>query len=397
MTALPRLSPAFTGDRLFPVNAAYMARTDHHQTRLLGIKPYNLDSITLALMGLLNGCPTVRHRSGVTDAALALLERAGLTVSEDMRIYEDEVQAERHGDDLISEGYKLFWPYPLRESRFPTDGHIVPPELWLRLNAKRYLSRLVPASNIAPREILPLERMTVFCFKHPVFLKAGGEAPTASGFAVRYCPDREHVLRAVEWFRENDIQELIVEEALPIESSWCATIVVEQSRTAYIGAAEQEFEAPGKQCGSIIDEANPLPESGVQLAVMAGEEARKQGFVGVAGLDIGQTSNGELVVFDPNFRFNGSSVQVFLHCSAARRAGLAVSVSAQSPSSLTVHDLARALRGPIDDGWLVPTRVIDGTLLPIAEAASIFTGFILGADRADAAANREALERLLKP
>jgi len=397
MTALPRLSPAFTGDRLFPVNAAYMARTDSVQTRLLGIKPYNLESITLALMGLLNGCPTVRHRSGVTDAALALLESAGLTISEDMRIYEDDVQAERHGDDLISEGYKLFWPYPLRESRFPADGHIVSPELWRHLNAKRYLSQLVPASNVAPREIVPLERMTMFEFKHPVFLKAGGEAPTASGFAVRYCADCKHVLRAVEWFRENDIQEVIVEEALPIETSWCATIVVGQDRAAYIGAAEQLFEAPGKQSGSIIDEANPLPESGAQLAVMAGEEARKQGFIGVAGLDIGQTSDGELVVFDPNFRFNASSVQVFLHRSAAERAGLAVSVSAHLPSSLTVDDLARTIRGPIDDGWLVPTRVIDGTLLPTAGAASIFTGFVLGADRAGAAANREALERLLKP
>src|SRR5262249_30569091 len=113
--------------------------------------------------------------------------------------------------------------------------------------------------------------------------------------------------------------------------------------------------------------------------------------------DIGQTSDGKLVVFDPNFRFNTSSAQVILHRSAAERAGLTVSLSAHSASSLTLRDLARALRGPIDDGWLVPTRVIDGTLLPTAEAASMCTGFVLGVDRADAAANREVLGHLLKP
>jgi len=384
-----------SAQRLYPKNAAYMARTDLEQTRMLGFTAYNLDAVTTLLMGLLNGHPTIRHRSGATESILALLERAGLKVSEDMRVYEHAEEAERHADRLIEEGYRLFWPYPLREQRFPIESHLVSPNTWKHLNAKDALDQIVPRQNLAPRSICALEGLAEHSFVRPMFLKAGGKAATGWGYAVRYCPDRAQWVNALESFRSLGVQHVIVEEAISVHTCWCVALVVEAARTSYMGAAEQVFAAPGKQSGSVVDEAKPFPREGAELAVTVGEAARKAGFLGLAGLDIGLTSDNSIVVFDPNFRFNSSSSQVLLHDAAARRGGFTASHSVNLTTSLCFSEIARRVREAIDDGWFVPTRFLDGALLPAANGRSACTGFVLGTNRGEAFVRHQKLQLML--
>ncbi len=396
IVTLDRLAPAISTDRLYPATAAYMARTDLWQTRMLGFKPFYLDIITTLLMGLLNGRPTVRHRSGASDEILAVLDRAGLEIAEDMRIYEQPEEAEQFAQELVEEGYKLFWPYPLPEGRYPEGAHLVEPELWRRLNAKQNLDAIVPAANLAPRQIMSLADLRRCAFERPVFLKAGGDAPTGAGVAVRPCTDQASWLDAIDWFEaQAEIESVIVENDVPVSTCWCVTILVEADRVTCIGAAEQVFQSAAKQSGSVIDRNNPMPPAGAELAVKVGEAARRQGFVGVAGLDIGLAHDGRLIVFDPNFRFNASSAQVLLHGSASRRGGFSASASVFVTTQLALADIAKAARGPIDDGWFVPTRLIDAALLPEAKGTSFCTGFVLGANRAEAIARQRDIEKLL--
>jgi hypothetical protein len=95
VTSLSPLAPSIAVERLFPRNAAFVARTDLEQTRLMVFEPWNLDSITNIFLGLMNGLATVRHRAGVTDEILALFERAGVPVAEDLRVYDSGEEAER--------------------------------------------------------------------------------------------------------------------------------------------------------------------------------------------------------------------------------------------------------------------------------------------------------------
>lgn len=397
MTALASLLPAVPAERLYPKSAAYMARTDLDQTRMLGFTPYHLDAVTTLLMGLLNGHPTVRHRSGVSDDILGLLERAGLKVAEDVRVYELGEEADRHADELIEEGYKLFWPYPLREHRFPTDAHLVSPKVWKHLNAKEHLDQLVPEENLAQRTMCGLDESAGRATGRPMYLKAGGDAATGWGYAVRYCPDLAHWLSAIESFRVLDIQRVILEEEVSVQTCWCVAIVVEPRQTTYVGAAEQVFAAPGKQSGSVVDQANPFPTEGAELAVAVGEAARRAGFLGLAGLDVGLTTDDRLVVFDPNFRFNSSSSQVLLHDAAAKRGGFTASHSVNLTTPLRFADITLKLRDPIDDGWFVPTRLLNGAMLPAANGKSACTGFVLGKNCAEALARQQELELMLKP
>jgi len=100
---------------LFEPGVAFAARTDLRQTRMIGFTSFALDSVTNVLLGLLNGMPTVRHICGVTDEGLAVLERAGLHVDEDMRTFETAAQAKRRTKELIEEGYKLALSAPCRD------------------------------------------------------------------------------------------------------------------------------------------------------------------------------------------------------------------------------------------------------------------------------------------
>jgi hypothetical protein len=396
IATLSRLAPAVPAERLYPANAAYMARTDLWQTRMLGFKPFYLDVVTTLLMGLLNGRPTVRHRSGASDEILAVLDRAGLEVAEDMRIYERPYEAEQIAQGLVEEGYKLFWPYPLPGDRYPEGAHLVEPGLWRRLNAKQNLDAIVPAANLAPRQLVSLTDLKSRAFERPVFLKAGGDAPTGAGVAVRSCTDQASWLDAIDWFKcQGEIESVIVENDVPVSTCWCVTILVEANVTTCIGAAEQIFQSAAQQSGSVIDRDNPLPPAGAELAVQVGEAARRQGFVGIAGLDIALAHDGRLVVFDPNFRFNASSTQVLLHGSASRRGGFSASASLFVTTQLELIDVVKAARGPIDDGWFVPTRLIDAALLPEAEGISFCTGFVLGDNREEAIIRQRDMEKLL--
>jgi hypothetical protein len=396
MTALSRLKPAATPDQLYPANGAYMARSDAQQLRLLGVPPMTVDTITTQLMGLINGRVAIRHQSGVTDEILSLLDRAGIEVAETTLAYEDGEQAERLADGIVEQGGKLFWPYPLREGRFSSDAHLVPLNLWQGLNSKSGLAELVPPENLAKRQVVQRRALSSQRFSAPVFLKAAGHIATGNGYAVRHCPEAGAWQDAIRWFLATDgFEQVVIEEALEVETCWCVNFAVWPDRVVPLGAAEQVFEAPGKQSGSVIDPSNAFPESGRALVEKIGAAAAARGFLGVAGLDIGLTKDGRLIVFDPNFRLNGCTGQVLLHDSAAARVGLPASVQINGRTRLPFGAMSRALKGPIDDGWFVPTRIIDGALHPLSDGVSLCTGFVLGADRHAAFQRSAELETLL--
>lgn len=384
-------------EALLPADAAFMGRTDLRQTRMLGFSALNADSVTCTLMGIMGRRPAVRHRAGVTEAILRIFEQAGLPVDEDLRVYETADEAERCADRLVEEGFRLFSPYPLREGRFPDAAQLTPPDLWRHLNAKENLAELVPAENLPPREIVPADRLAVRPFAGAVYLKAGGNLATGFGYAVRYCGDAASYAAAFDWFtaRSEDIPSVIIEADMRTSACWCVSISVGEAGARYIGAAEQVFDAPGKQAGSVVDPESPLPQAGISLAVEVGNKAAEMGFRGIAGLDIGAAANGRMVVFDPNFRFNSSTQQALLHEPAARRSGLACSFSFNRPVSLPFTELARLISGPIAEGWFVPTRLFDGALCPAANGKSLCTGFVLGRDRQDADEARRRLATLL--
>jgi hypothetical protein len=371
-----------------------MARTDLEQTRMLGYTPLNLDAVTTLLLGLLGTRATVRHICGTTDEILGCLTEAGLSITEEIHRYETGAEAEALAERLIAEGRKLFWPYPLRAGRFADEAHLVPPALWARLNSKTALPDLVPPEALAPRQshvtgALPGD------IPLPAFLKAGGEHATGWGYAVHHCATPAQVAQARTAFLAQSIDTVIVEAAMPLHRCWCVNLSVLPDTVQLLGAAEQTFSAPARQSGSVIDPDTPYPEAGHALALSVADAARRQGFLGICGLDIGQTDDGRLIVFDPNFRVNSSTPQILLHRAAAARSGLPVSLSFSGRTQGAMSRLIARIKGPIADGWFVPTRLLDAALLPAADGINLCTGFVMAETRAAAEARSRDLQTLL--
>ncbi|MBP1626791.1 MAG: hypothetical protein H6Q00_1266 [Holophagaceae bacterium] len=396
---LDPILPSLLTDGLLPPEAAYMARTDLHQTRMLGYTPDLLDSVTALLLGVINGRSAVRHEAGVTPPALDLMRRAGLAVEEETLVYRTPEEAWRLADGLADAGKRFFWPYPAPEGRFPNTAHLVPVETWRSLNAKASLADLVPPEHLAPRQILSHQALADFEPTAPVYLKSAGDLATGWGFAVRFCPDRESFLEARDWMAERHeyVPAVIVEEAMEVERCWCASLGIVDAGATCFGGAEQLFASPGHQSGSLIDPGWALPEEGRRLAERVGEAARRRGFRGLAGLDIGRTRDGRLIVFDPNFRFNSSTTQVLFHDSAAARSGLPVSLSFQVQATSPFDALVGRLHGPVAEGWFIPTRAFDAGKCPAREGRHIITGFVLAPDRQAAEwAGQQLAVRLLE-
>ncbi|TGD41347.1 hypothetical protein EEB11_18865 [Pseudotabrizicola sediminis] len=382
-------------DVFLPDDAAFMARTELSQMRRLGMNALNLDTVTGHALGVIGRRPSVRHQACVTDEILAFLTDAGLPILEDIRVYRHADQAERHADGLIASGYRLFGPYPLREGRFVPQAQLVPSSLWRSLNSKANLGQLVPSEHLAPRWMWR-EGGVPELPTGGVYLKYGGTEATGVGHCVRYCPDADSFARALDWFRaEGCADQLVMEQAIDTDITWCANVSVTETGCLYLGAAEQLLNAPGQQSGSMIDPDFPFPQAGIDLVIHISEVARARGYLGIAGFDIGRAVDGQLIVFDPNFRINACTGQVLLHPAASTRSGLGVSRSFHVTSKLAADELMNRLTPPIADGWLVPTRVIDGRWLDADAPPAACTGFVLGRTREEAAANLLLLKTMV--
>ena len=390
------LFPALSAAQLYPEKSVYMARTRLPEVAMLGYSHLQLDTATSMLMGLLNGYATVRHAGAVGDEILGLFASAGIAVCEQMHVYKTEAQAINCATALVRDGHKLFWPYPLPENLYPESAHLVPPNLYRQLNAKQNLAELVPSKHLATQQHLSHSALTALSGATPICLKAGGDAATGWGYSVFPCRNQEELDSARAWFAEQreSIPLVLAEEWLDIDCSWCVGLAIGETETLCFGGAEQLFSSPCKQSGSIIDPARELPPTLEALAIKVGEKARQQGFRGIAGLDIGLEQSGKIIVFDPNFRIASSSAQLLFHPAASQRAALPVSHSLQLTPDASFADIEKTLRGPIDDGWFIPTRLFNGEKHPLSNGRHIITGFALGKDRSHAGTAVEQLRSL---
>lgn len=387
-----RLLPTAPASALYPADGAWMARTDLHTTRLLGYTPLNLDAVTGLLIGVFGCQPSLRHVSTVTPEILDFMSTAGLVIEEDVRVYRTQDEAFAAARGILDDGFRFIAPYPVPSGLYPEGSEVVPAPLYYRLNAKVNMPDLVDAAYLAPRQAVA-DAANLLA---PVYLKAGGGIATGWGYAVRYCETPGEIEDAVAWFDAQGAgKDLIAEDAMDVSTCWCAHIGCSDDETRYLGAAEQTFSAPAQQLGSVIDPDRALPEVGQKVAVAAGERARRMGYRGIAALDIGLTRDGRCIAFDPNFRINASTTQILLHGAAVNNGPLRVSQSIAGASALPISEIIARLDQSKSEGWFVPTRLLDASLLPAAEGKSLWTGFVLGVDRHDAAARASALTKTM--
>lgn len=383
-------------DAWLPPDAVFMARTDLHQTRLLGFQPVNLEAVTGIGLGMFGRRAAVRHRSCATVAFLDLMTLAGLRVEETTLRYDTGEEAHALARQLVQEGHRFLSAYPMPPALYDDSALLVPNSLWHDLNAKSRLHLLVPPQNLAPRHLVNHAQARPMTFTFPVWLKVAGDAATGWGYAVRHCADSSSYQAALDELEALDPKgTLIMESHIKVRRSWCACILVSPDQVIFAGCAEQIFDLPGKQSGSLID-ANDAPSSEMAtLMTTIGERARQAGFIGIAGCDVGETDEGQLVAFDPNFRLNASSAQVLLHASATARTGAHVTQSVTLRSQRRFPEMTARLERWVACGRFVPTRGLDAHHLAAAQGISTIAGFVVEHSRASATDTMNELQSLM--
>lgn len=267
--------------------------------------------------------------------------------------------------------------------------------LWERLNSKERLCNLAPASALPARRVVRCAALKSEAPQFPVYLKAAGDLATGWGYAVRYVSNKEEMQPALDHFEKVGVDRVLVEEAVDVTVCWCANLGVVDGAVTFLGAAEQTFSAPAQQSGSVIDPEAEFPAEGIALAMDVAKAAAREGFRGICGLDIGLARDGRMIVFDPNFRVNASTVQVLMHPAAVARSGLDISASFAGQTTRPMAEAIAQVKGPVSDGWFVPTRLLDQAYLSAVAGKSLCTGFVMGRTRAETEARSAQLARLL--
>ena len=309
----------------------------------------------------------------------------------------------------IDLGERLAYFYPPLSELDSDQNLLVSTSLYGRLNDKGRMAEFVDPDYLPNRYMVPigdLDRVVSLVPDKPVFIKASLEGASGSGRDVFYSSDKTSWQVAISWFieRKGDLNGIVVEDAIDVQTCWCMGVSILDSGCRYLGAAIQIFDEPARQIGSRIDPDNMAPEHAIDISLAIANRAHKEGYRGIAGFDVGIDNNGHLFVFDLNFRLNACTSQLMIHTSAAERIGARISQTwcTQCDCALTI--VLVHLQPFVEKGLFVPTRLFDrNTYLesrPNVEALTLVNGIIfansIGEIQSIEASMNEALKYVLK-
>lgn len=386
---------------LHPLGTFYAPRTTLENTRWVISNPYQIESITGQTACLMGDMPLICHRAVATSPALEFMRLAGLNPPKILLTYSTEAEAISLARQRIKLGERLAYVYPPLPGVEAAEDLLVPVALYGQLNDKRRIPEFVSEKYLPKRQVIPKERIAELTDRwpgRPVFVKAGVEGAAGGGLDVKYCHDETTWRKAIHWFqeRQDELSGLVIEEEIDVQTCWCLGLSILDADCQYLGGAIQLFDKPAVQSGSRIDPDFAVPDQAVQIALSIADKARKRGYRGIAGFDIGTDANNRLFVFDLNFRLNASTNQLLLYDQVTQRIGARVSQSWQIIQTGSIAGLLERLVPFAENGTFVPLRMFDQETFnechPEIEAQSVITGMLV----ADSVADVEALDAAMK-
>lgn len=398
MVCLQPIKPFLTFDRLFPERTVFAPLTCTEMSNRVLKEAFKLDSMTGNYLSVMGAMPLICSENVASPPILEFFRESGLETPLQVLPYKDHEHAVGLARDFCKRGFKIAYAYPPSLELHGGNDLLVPVALYNWLNDKANLGRLVDPCFLPPHRIFNRGCPSIPCnlfANRGLFVKACFPGVTGAGKDVLFCPDEKSRGYFEEWIlsRRDGISGIRVEKEMDIATSWCLNLAVCENESLYLGAAIQLFSEPSKQKGSRIDPDNVPPEQAVALAMDIAESARRLGYLGIAGFDMGVTPEGEIFVFDLNFRPVSSNRQVLLHNSAAGRIHARIS---ESWEILVAGPLAPGLdRISVfaKNGVFVPLRLYEGT--PLSGGKSLITGMIIGKDLADLREIKQKLERAI--
>ncbi|MCE5195213.1 MAG: ATP-grasp domain-containing protein [Nitrospiraceae bacterium] len=327
--------------------------------------------------------PTLCDSSVSSPDSLKLLTDAGLALPEKIISYSSSKEYLDTLRDIYTSGQKLALQYIHLESEVPADRYWVHPEKISFLNNKANIEKLVEQAYLPKRKILKSSKPNFkkLVSELPAVIKSVTNESSGTGTDVMICRNFEQLSYAENLF--STCSHFVCEEYLDIVRNLCLNYAVTASgEIKYLGCAEQISDSYGKYHGNWIDSKIIVPESAVKTGLEIAREGMLIGYWGFVGIDMAVLENGDIKVFDLNFRVNGSTRALLLADSILRTHGKQViRLRTWKKINLSYRDLLNLIYKAMHKNILMPLCSYDPEVCGNDGASPRLTGMLLGSSR----------------
>jgi hypothetical protein len=391
----PLLTPTITLGEIYGPELLFSPRASPNARSWLPRDEAVLDMLTGGQLTILGEMPLLCAAGVSSPEALGILRDAGFAVPVGLRSYSDAVDYLRRVSEWSGRGRRIVIQHVHPVSEIPAQACWIPPSTLSYLNNKGNLARLVDARHVPVRRILPADGIRAgHSFPNlPLVIKAVTDESTGGGLDVAVCRTAEDLERAAQFF--TTCTHVVVEEFIPIARNLCLNYVVTpEGRVDFIGCAEQVSDTQGKYHGNWIDEGSAAPAAAVELGAGVARAGYALGYWGCVGMDMAVREDGHAVVFDLNFRLNGSTAALLLARSVHARLGHPVMRLRSWTGKGAYRDLLNAAYIAMGRGLVLPLNSYDPIAGGQPNAIPRMAGLIVGGSRGEVTEREKELAAL---
>ncbi|MDD5557385.1 MAG: ATP-grasp domain-containing protein [bacterium] len=307
----PLLRPRTTQKEIYGPGVIYSPRASSNASTWMGLEEPHLDFLTGGQLTVMGGMPILCAAGVSTPEGLRLLRDAGFETASEIHRFRGESDYRRMLSALGGEGRRVAVQHLLPVSELPAEHCLVPPAVLSFINNKGNLSELVAAPHVPPREVVPSAGLLRSRPALPCVIKAVTDESTGGGFDVAVCRSAAEFTLAAERFRT--CPQVVVEGFIEMRRNLCLNYgVLPDGRVVYIGSAEQVCRPDGIYEGNWIDGESDAPDAAAAIGAAIARAGRDRGYRGCVGIDLAVLEDGRTVVYDLNFRVNGSTASLLL-------------------------------------------------------------------------------------
>lgn len=378
----PCLKPIQSLSQIYGSDVIYSPRASPNACTWLPHDEFILDGMTGGQVPVAGDMPVLCAAGASTPEGLQLLRDAGFDIPRVVFRYSTATDYLRKLKNLYKNKRKIALLHVHPASELPPEACWVKPETLSFLNNKANLATLVNPCHVPMRQMLMPSRLIAELLPHrfPLVVKATTDESSGGGVDVVICRTSRDLKRAAALFQS--CAHVVIEELLPIKRNLCLNYATTaEGIINYLGCAEQVSDAQGKYQGNWIDATAIAPPLAIEIGIRVATAGFALGYYGCVGIDMAVLEDSRIMVFDLNFRVNGSTAALLLAESVHCTLGQTVLRFRALQGSGTYRDVLNSSYAAIHKGVFLPLSSYDPEVGGHPKTRPRMTGLILGKTR----------------
>lgn len=376
------LKPIQSLSQIYGSDVIYSPRPSSNACTWLPHDEFILDSMTGGQIPIAGEMSILCAAGASTPEGLQLLHDAGFDIPGLVLRYFGATDYLYKLKSLYKERKKIALLYVHPVFELPPEACWVKPETLSFINNKANLAILVNSDHLPKRRMLAPSRLVIERPSHrfPLVVKAVTDESSGGGVDVAICRTLRDLKQATVLFRS--CSRVVIEEFLPIKRNLCLNYAATvEGMINYLGCAEQVSGAEGNYQGNWIDATTTAPSLAIKIGTSVVSAGFSLGYYGCVGIDMAVVEDGRIVLFDLNFRVNGSTAALLLAKSVQRTSGRTVLRFRALQASGTYYDLLNSVYASMHKGIFLPLSSYDPEVGGHPKTRPRLTGLILGETR----------------